>query len=746
MVNITTIFPLETIRRRCGAISFTLKSLPIRLHAKLDSNWGHESPKKASIIVDGIRGFFLAAITYVVLSVFFLFGVVTSRGNVAEADWSIPLTASAALNIFHSLLFVWSYNGFGYVTIGNYGFPFFPILNAALAPFGFVGGTEIKLLSISLVALAGITMYLLARSFGLGFLSSFLSGLFFMTTAVVFNWLMQGYIFYLIAYDLLPLMILTTKKFLETNDLRYALINGIILSIAMAQPASILIYPLLGFLFVLFESRGCLKIIRRGLVLTAISLSIWLLTALSFLTSRTVALSFYQGNYFSVMVSQFYHFSSLIDPIRLWGSTFNYQFETYFPKELILLSFLPLLLGAIGLLLRPRDRRVLFCSLAYLFVFVSYLSYINLHYLVSNLPYGSIFELPSIFLVPASLGLALLIGYANQGISRVFTKFGKVASRHLVRNACFIIILILVISASIPWWTGQTSGTPIFGPALKLNLYQIPSGYTEWSNVVAGDNEHFVLCLPGGESAPIGNTGYFSQSYGPYGQVNDVIYSEVNNLPCVSASNSSWLLNELLDGNSQVGEIWGSFSIKYIVVYTNVGAPYNVTDILSRLSSQSGIVQVASFPDVVVYQDEYAKPVVYADSSNATVEITYHDPTMYKVQANSTSPYFLVLNQFYATGWTASVNGTKLATHIEDSNGFNSWYINYTGNMTIDIYYEPQTTYIAALTVSIVVVLSVSLYLILATVRKVRRNQTVKNNQACLHKINTDQVLVYSRH
>jgi hypothetical protein len=116
-------------------------------------------------------------------------------------------------------------------------------------------------------------------------------------------------------------------------------------------------------------------------------------------------------------------------------------------------------------------------------------------------------------------------------------------------------------------------------------------------------------------------------------------------------------------------------------------------------------------------------PIVYANSSNATMEITYHDPSMYKVQATSSSPYFLVLNQIYAAGWTASVNGTKLANHIKDSNGFNSWYINSTGNMTIDVYYEPQTTYIAALTVSIVVILSVSLYIILATVIKVRRNQ-----------------------
>ena len=545
-----------------------------------------------------------------------------------------------------------------------------------------------------------------------------------MTTAVVFNWLMQGYIFYLIAYGLLPLMILTTKKFLETNDLRYALIDGIILSIAMAQPASILIYPLSGFLFVLFESRGCLKIIRRGLILISISLSIWVLTALSFFTSRTAGLSFYQGSYFGAMVDQFSNFSSLINPIRLWGSTFNYQFETYFPKELISLSFLPLLLAAIGLLLRPRDRRVLFCSFAYLFVFASYLSYVNLPYLVSNLPYGSIFEAPSIFLVPASLGLALLIGYANQGISRAFTKFGKEASRHLIRYVCFIIIFIIIISAGIPWWTRQTSGKPIFGPAIKLNLYQIPAGYTEWSNVVGDDNEHFVLCLPGGgANAFIGDTGYFSPVYGPYGQVNGAIYSEVNNLPCVSLWNTSVLLTGLLDGK-QMGETWGSDSVKYIVVYTNVGAPYNMTDILSRLSMQTGIVKVANFSDVVIYQDEYAKSVVYADSSNATVKITYNDPTMYKIQATSTSPYFLVFNQVYATGWTASVNGTKLATHVEDSSGFNSWYINYTGNMSINIYYEPQTTYVAALTVSIVTILSVSLYLIFATIRKVRLNNS----------------------
>lgn len=309
-----------------------------------------------------IHEFFIVVSAYVGLSIFFLFGLINSRGDVAQADWGIPITTSGAVNNAHSFFFVWSFNGFGGPASGRWAFPFFPLLNAALAPFGFVGGNEVKLLSICLVALAGITAYLLARSFNLGFSSSFLCGLFFMTTAVVFNWLMFGWVYYLIAYDLLPLMILTTKKFLETNDLRYALINGIILSIAMEQPTFILIYPLFGFIFVILESRFNLKTILKGLLLTVISLSIWLLTALSFFASynNPATLSFYQGDYFNVILAQFGHFSSLINPIRLWGSTFNYQFETYFPKELTLLSFVPIFLAVIGLLLRPRDRRVLF--------------------------------------------------------------------------------------------------------------------------------------------------------------------------------------------------------------------------------------------------------------------------------------------------------------------------------------------------------------------------------------------------
>jgi hypothetical protein len=207
----------------------------------------------------------------------------------------------------------------------------------------------------------------------------------------------------------------------------------------------------------------------------------------------------------------------------------------------------------------------------------------------------------------------------------------------------------------------------------------------------------------------------------PFEGVNGAIFTQTNDFPPILPSNVTIFIDELLNGSGEVGQQWGLCSIKYIVVYTNVQSAYNMSDLLSRLSTQNGIVKVASLTDVIVYQNNFAKPIVYSNSSSTSTSIIYQDPTSYIVQANSTSPYFLVLNQVYSSGWIASVNGTKLTTHIEDSNGFNSWYINYKGNMTINIYYDPQTTYIASVIASTAVLISISVYVILATMRNVIR-------------------------
>ena len=532
-----------------------------------------------------------------------------------------------------------------------------------------------------------------------------------MTTPVVFNWLMFGWIYYLLAYDLFPLMILATKKFVETNQLRFALVNGLILVAATSQPAFLLVFPTVVFLFVLFECRGFLNAVRKGVYFTFVSVSVWFISALSFFTSynNSETLSFYHGDYFGVIQEQFRNFANIINPIRLWGSTYNFQFETYFFHGLIVLSFVPIVLAAFVLLWRPKDKRVLFFFLAYLTAIFTYLIYNNMQFLVFNLPLGGVFEAPSVFLVPASLGLAFLLGYVNN-ILPSWSKFRNVFHVRWVKHVSFLLLLVLVISVGIPWWSGQVSGDPIRGPTTKLNLYSMPSGFTEWSNAVSSSGNYFVLYVPLDTNLQIRNSTYFSQVYEG---INMGAFTEVNDLPYVSVANSSLFLGELMSGASGLAEQWGTFSVRYIVVYTDVLSAYNMSDILGCLSSQEGLFEFDRLPGVVVFENQFAKPVIYTNNADVELRVLRNNPTSFTVEANATGPYTIVFNQVYSKNWRAWVNGVALpeSTHFQDQNGFNNWQIDQTGSTTIDLYYEPQTTYLISTIIAIITLIAVLVYL-----------------------------------
>lgn len=55
-----------------------------------------------AFVSEKVREFFVAVSAYVGLSVFFLFGLIISHGDVAQADWSIPITSNAAISDAHS--------------------------------------------------------------------------------------------------------------------------------------------------------------------------------------------------------------------------------------------------------------------------------------------------------------------------------------------------------------------------------------------------------------------------------------------------------------------------------------------------------------------------------------------------------------------------------------------------------------------------------------------------------------------
>ena len=100
-----------------------------------------------------IREFVSASVAYFSVSVFFFFGLLISRGDVAQQDFGIPLTVNAALHDAHSLLFAglimlwWNHSPLGLSLCCIYKWYF--------GSFGFFGGTEVKLLAVFLFALSG---------------------------------------------------------------------------------------------------------------------------------------------------------------------------------------------------------------------------------------------------------------------------------------------------------------------------------------------------------------------------------------------------------------------------------------------------------------------------------------------------------------------------------------------------------------------------------------------------------------
>ena len=163
----------------------------------------------------------------------------------------------------------------------------FSIPSALFAHLGFFGGAEIKILAVGLVAIGGWLAHLMCRSFGISRFSSFLSGLFFMTTAIVFDYLMFGWTYNIISYDLLPLFILVTKKGLEASSMRLAVASGVILAIALMYSQAVLFFVPILALIVLFTVGINSKKLVRGLLYSFITMGIGALSYAYFFTSYT---------------------------------------------------------------------------------------------------------------------------------------------------------------------------------------------------------------------------------------------------------------------------------------------------------------------------------------------------------------------------------------------------------------------------------------------------------------------------
>ena len=86
-------------------------------------------------------------------------------------------------------------------------------------------------------------------------------------------------------------------------------------------------------------------------------------------------------------------------------------------------------------------------------------------------------------------------------------------------------------------------------------------------------------------------------------------------------------------------------------------------------------------------------------SGDATIQVLDSGPTGYRLSVRTSAPFVLVFNESYHEGWQASVDGHTLP-HVKVDTYANAYLVDRTGTFEIDLAFEPQRLFVAAVAVS----------------------------------------------
>jgi hypothetical protein len=220
-----------------------------------------------------------------------------------------------------------------------------------------------KLAVVALISLAGVLSYCSLRMMKFGFLSSFIVGLFYLSTPLVFNRVLAGHLPYLFAYALMPLVMAFFVLGMREKSLRKALLAGVLFAFAISQlQFIIMIFVLAVAATTLYISRirniGPLKYLIVTIAFAIGMHSFWLVPyfASSNQSSlETIAPSGYQDIINAPTVQQ---------AISLMGYPHQYDYSRILSSENQAFLVLPALIGFAAFAFKEtnplwRDLRIL---------------------------------------------------------------------------------------------------------------------------------------------------------------------------------------------------------------------------------------------------------------------------------------------------------------------------------------------------------------------------------------------------
>ena len=138
-----------------------------------------------------------------------------------------------------------------------------------------------------------------------------------------------------------------------------------------------------------------------------------------------------------------------------------------------------------------------------------------------------------------------------------------------------------------------------------------------------------------------------------------------------------------------------------------------------QLNTAKGLVKLR----VSQLQDEDYLIEIHGKGPNQQVEqnpeiiFSKVNPTQYNVEIVCQKPFFLIFSESFHPGWSAYAEGRKLKNHFVANSFANGWYVEKVGSYKINIKFQPQTYFRAALLIS--AVFSIICFMFLLVKRKV---------------------------
>lgn len=616
-------------------------------------------------------------------SLFVYLSRISFLGIPLGGDWSFPASvfqakklAEIARNAWGNANFLW---GFNQITL----FPAVLFIEIILIGWKLYGnGPQIwATICIFMICLSCVGIHLLVREFGGTRQGSVAACILFTLSALTFDYFVMGWIYALVALSLLPLCLWAFIRGLGENRVML-LLSGTIFALSPIQSQAMIWY-FLCFLVVAvtyFSSQPnpwrAAKALAVVLLIFALGNAYWLpglfLYPPSYVASSDIVSS-------AVSLGIMGHYRPL-NTLRIWGSLFNFQFETIqISAGLAVFSFLAPVLAIIGLLTTRSPYKWGFVLLMLSPVMLMGLG--NNRGLLAAIPFANTFRDVPRFSMLTLLGTSVLAGL---GAGSIF----QWAAAHWGRlgQACVATFLAIVLAgATYPWWSGEmTNWQATKGPDIRLRFKEFPESYFRLESRLAEER-----LLQKAMYYPLGGTVSFRDDprfTGAFQETAD-FFSGLSPVPGIAVISDrkfgaiDALMERLAHDEPDRAQLkmLAESGVRLFIFRRNLLGPYPSPN--ASLVHEMVVVSGDWMPwfedrEVVAYATREFKPLVYtvpvrkddANDDAPTVEFRKIDPTLYRVRIHDMSePFILVFNETHNIHWrialAPSPPGSKSAVH-----------------------------------------------------------------------------------